>query len=75
MTKKRLNEIKSHFRLYAPKNIHKELAELFKYIQGLENRCDDLESRVQGSLFDFDKTLSNHLLEAHAKKFGVDENE
>ena len=69
MTKTRINEIKSHFRLFAPKNIHKELAEVFKYIGALEKRYDDLEERVQGSLFDFNKTLSNHLLEAHAQKF------
>lgn len=52
ITSKRIEEIKKHFRLYAPKNIHKEISELLKYIKSLEDQIESLEQKVQGSLFD-----------------------
>lgn len=67
MNKKRLEEIKKHMRLYAPKNIHKELAELFSYIQKLERTDKVVVQQRQGSLlgnvFDWQK----HLIEAYDK--------
>lgn len=53
MTHKRLEEIKRHFRLFAPKNIQKELSELFKYINKLEDQIKILQSNLQTPLFDY----------------------
>lgn len=50
MNRKRLEEIKKHMRLHAPKNIHAELAELFKYIAFLEGKNKVVETQKQGSL-------------------------
>lgn len=52
MNRARIEEIKKHFRLFAPKNIHKELTEVFKYIQALEEKLDALEKQLQVSLFE-----------------------
>ena len=61
MNKKRLDEIKKHFRLYAPKNMHKELAEVFAYIAKLERDRPVVQAQKQGSLlgnvFDWQSNL------------------
>lgn len=71
MNRKRLEEIKKHMRIHAPKSIHKELAELFAYIKKLEGFSKVAETQKQGSLLGNVFDWQMNLVDAYDKGYDV----